>query len=303
MAIGDVYPVEDAGVTDCYYVDTGMFDTPEYTSVYVIDAERPAVVDTGIGTDHEVVLGALEELDIAPADLEVIAPTHVHLDHAGGAGFLAAACSNATVAVHEIGAPHLIDPSRLVEGTKRAVGDAWAHYADPEPVAAERVRELSDGDQLDLGDRVLDVHHAPGHAPHQAVFHDPADAIVFTADAAGIYVPTLDRVTPTTPPPNFDLEQCLEDVARIETLDPAVLAYSHFGPVAETDRLGEYATVLEDWVATVADARDRLADDEAVIEHLIEADDLHRAWGRERAAANVALNVRGVLHSFDRQKG
>ncbi|MFB6362112.1 MAG: MBL fold metallo-hydrolase [Halobacteriales archaeon] len=303
MAIGDVRAVDHAAVADCYYVDTGMFDTPAYTSVYVIDAERPAVVDTGIGTEHEVVLAALAELDIAPADLEVILPTHVHLDHAGGAGFLAAACPNATVAVHEIGAPHLIDPSRLVEGTKRAVGDAWAHYADPEPIPAERIRELQDGDQLDLGDRVLDVHHAPGHAPHQAVFHDPADAIVFTADAAGIYVPALDRVTPTTPPPNFDLEQCLEDIVIIETLDPAVLAFSHFGPVAEPARLGEYATVLEEWVSRVADARDRFADDETVIEHLIDQDELHRAWGRERAAANVELNVRGVLHYFDRQEG
>jgi glyoxylase-like metal-dependent hydrolase (beta-lactamase superfamily II) len=303
MGIGDVRPVELGEVSDCYAVDTGMFDTPEYTSVYVVDAGRPAVVDTGIGTDHELVMGALEALGIAPEELAVIAPTHVHLDHAGGAGFLAEACPNATVAVPEIGAPHLIDPERLVEGTKRAVGDAWEHYADPEPVPADRVRELTDGDVIDLGDRALHVHHAPGHAPHQAVFYDPDDAVAFTADAAGIYVPSLDRVEPTTPPPNFDLDQCLDDVAMLQSLDPDVLCYPHFGPAAADDRLEEYATVLEDWVADVTAARDRLDDDDAVVEHLVEQDDLGDVWGEQRAAANVELNARGVLHSLDRSGG
>lgn len=301
MAIGDVRPVDLADATDCYYVDTGMFDTPGYTSVYVVDAERPAVVDTGIGTDHELVMDALAELDIAPDDLGLIAPTHVHLDHAGGAGFLAEACPNATVAVPEVGAPHLIDPGRLVEGTKRAVGDAWAYYAEPEPVPEARVRGLSDGDTIDLGDRVLEVHDAPGHAPHQAVFFDPDDAVVFAADAAGIYVPDRDRVVPTTPPPNFDLEQCLDDVAMLEALDPDVLCYPHFGPAPAADRLSAYATVLEDWVATVAGARERLGDDEAVVRELVGEDDLGDVWGEGRAAANVELNARGVLHYLDRQ--
>jgi len=301
MAIGNVHPIEHAGVADYYYVDVGMFDTPAYTSVYIIDADRPAVVDTGIGTDNEMVMRALQQLDIQPDELQVIAPTHVHLDHAGGAGFLAESCPNATVVVPAVGAPHLIDPTRLVEGTKRAVGDAWAHYAEPKPVPADRVREGTDGDRIELGDRRLEVHHAPGHAPHQAVYYDPAADLVFTADAAGIYVPELDAVTPTTPPPNFDLDQCLQDVATLQRLEPSVLCYSHFGPVPTGDRLAEYAAVLEAWVATVTDARERLDDDEAVIEHLIEQSELADIWGPRRAAANTALNVRGVLHYLDKR--
>ncbi len=303
MGIGDVAAVDAPGGSGCYYLDTGMFGTAGYTSVYVVDAERPAVVDTGIGTEHELVLDALERAGIAPEELAVIAPTHVHLDHAGGAGYLAEACPNATVAVHEVGAPHLVDPARLVEGTRRAVGDEWSFYADPKPVPAERVRELVDGDVVDLGDRALEVHGAPGHAPHQAVFFDPDAAVCFTADAAGIYVPPVDRVTPTTPPPNFDLEQCLEDVESLAGLDPDVLCYPHFGPAPTADRLEAYGRVLEEWVADVAAARERLEDDEAVVDHFVERDDLASVWGERRARANVVLNVRGVLHYLDRRAG
>jgi len=111
MAIGDVYDAENCA--DVHYVDTGMYDVPEYGSVYVVDAERPALVDTGIGARYEGILDAMAEVGVAPADLEAIAITHVHLDHAGGVGYLVEECPNATVYVHEIGAPHLVDPTRL----------------------------------------------------------------------------------------------------------------------------------------------------------------------------------------------
>ena len=302
MAIGDVHSVGLAGVEGVHYVDVGIFDTEGYTSVYLLDAERPAVVDTGIGKHPERILDALGELGIAPDALEWIVPTHAHLDHAGGAGALAEACPNATVAVPEVGAPHLIDPGRLVEGTKRVVGDAWKHYAEPRPVPADRVRPLADGDVIDLGDRTLEVHHAPGHAPHQCVFHEPAAALTFTADAAGIYVPARDAVYPTSPPPNFDLEQCLADVELLESLDPAVLCYPHYGPALTADRLEECAAGLEAWVAEVEAARARFEDDEAVVEHLVEVDDRDELWGAERATANVALDARGVLRYLDRRE-
>jgi glyoxylase-like metal-dependent hydrolase (beta-lactamase superfamily II) len=299
MAIGEPHAVDLAGVSGVYYLDTGMFDTPGYTSIYVVDADRPAIVDTGIGTNHERVLSALDRLGIATEDVAVIAPTHVHLDHAGGAGHLAAACPNATVAVHTVGAPHLVDPTRLVEGTKRAVGDEWRYYAEPVPVPADRVRELTDGDVIDLGHRQLDVYDAPGHAPHQAVFHDPADAVVFTADAAGIYLPGRDELQPTTPVPNFDLEQALDDVAMLASLDPDVLCYPHFGPARTADRLDAYAALLESWVADVDAAREQFDDVDAIVDHVVERDDLAAVWGPRRARAHVALNVEGVLRYLE----
>lgn len=301
MAIGALQPVGHD--TDrLHYVDTGMFDIEGYTSVYVVDADRPAVVDTGIGNDTDLILDALASLGIAPEDLEVILPTHVHLDHAGGAGHLARACPNAEVVVHENGARHLADPSRLWEGTKRAVGDQIRHYAEPVPVPTDRVEQICDGSVVDLGSHELRVHDAPGHAPHQAVFEDPANEAVFTADAAGVYVPEQDAVYPTTPPPNFDFEQAVADTRLLLQLDPDVLCYAHFGPVRTANRLAEHVDVLTEWVERVADARAELGDDEAVVERMVAEEELSPAWGRDRAEAVVEMDTRGVLRYLETRR-
>ena len=298
MAIGDVTPVD--GAADLHYLDTGMYDVEKYGSVYLYDTPRPAVVDTGIGTDHELVFDALSEVGIGREDLELILPTHVHLDHAGGAGFLAEAYPNATVKVHEIGAPHLADPSALVRGTQAAVEDQWQFYVDPKPVPEDRVESLTDGDEVDLGDRTLAVHHAPGHAPHQVTFHEPDDDVVFTGDAAGIYVPERDEIAPTSPPSNFDVDQCLEDVTMIQNLDPDVLCFGHFGP-REYDEslLAEYKRTLVEWVEAVRQKRDELGDDEAVVDHFVDHADMADVWDERKARDETRLNVRGVLGYLD----
>ena len=297
MAIGDLVSVGDG----IHCLDTGMYETPAYGAVYVVEAERPAVVDTGIGAHPERVLDALASVGVAPGDLAVIVPTHVHLDHAGGAGALAEACPDATVAVHEIGAPHLVDPGRLVAGTRRAVGDEWAFYGEPTPVPADRVRRLVDGDVVDLGDRALEVHHAPGHAPHQVVLHDPDAATVFTADAAGIYVPSLDAVHPTTPPPDFDLEAAVADVEAIADLAPERLCFGHFGAAPTGDLLDEAARVLRDWVADVDAAREASpdADPAALARGMGGRDGLAPVWGERRARAHFDLNVAGALRYLE----
>ncbi len=299
MARGDIYQASAGDTEDIFYVDTGMYETPEYGAVYLINSDRPALVETGIGMHSETVLDGMADVGIAPADLAVIAPTHVHLDHAGGAGVLAEACPNADVYVPERGARHLVDPERLWAGTKAAVGDQITHYAEPTPVPAVRVVELADGDEIDLGDRVLHVHDAPGHAPHQAVFHDPAADGVFTADAAGIIAPGLDHPHPTTPPPDFDLEQSLADIEMLQDLDPAALYYSHFGDVPAADHLDTFAMVLETWVRDIADKRATLDTDEAVVDHFVQQTELGAAWGDERAHSAVAMDVRGVLGYLD----
>jgi len=301
MAIGDVTTVTAGDCTDLYCVDTGMYDVAGYGAVYVLDAERPALVDSGIGTNYERVLAAIEAVGLAPGDIEVIALTHVHLDHAGGAGFLVGEC-DADVYVHEVGARHVIDPGRLWAGTRQAVGDQIEFYVEPEPIPEERVVEIADGDRIDLGDHALDVHYAPGHAPHQVVFEDAESGAVFVADAAGIYDIGRDELFPTSPPPNFDPEQCQADVETIRALDPDVLCYPHFGAAETGDLLDRYEDVLAAWVDSVATTRAAFGDDDAVIEHFVaEADAEREAWGAEKADAEVAMNVRGVLTALDRE--
>ena len=305
MAIGDVEAV--TGAEDVYYVDTGMYETEAYGSVYIVDAERPAVVDAGIGADYGTVTGALDELGIGADDLAFVVPTHVHLDHAGGAGFLARDYPESEVRIHERGVRHLVDPSRLVEGTKAAVGDQWRFYAEPEPVPEDRIQGLSDGDEIDLGDHTLVAHEAPGHAPHQHVLHDVTEDVVFVGDAAGIYVPSADTCRETTPPPQFDLDQARRDVSMIADLDPDVLAFGHFGPREfDADLLADYKRTLVEWVEAVRQRREEFGDDEAVVEHFVDhADEMTGAdvWGDRKAADEARLNARGVLAYLDHRDG
>ncbi|PSQ42991.1 MBL fold metallo-hydrolase [Halobacteriales archaeon SW_7_68_16] len=276
-----------------------MYDTAEYGAVYLLDADRPALVDTGIGTNHERVLDLLASAGVDREELAAIAVTHVHLDHAGGAGFLAAACPNADVYVHERGVRHLADPSRLVAGTREAVGDQWRYYVEPEPVPEDRLVALADGDAVDLGSERLVAHAAPGHAPHQHVFHAPAREAVFVADAAGIYLPGRDEVRETTPPPQFDPERALADIETIRDLDPDRLLYPHFGPAPTGDRLDEYADRLRSFVDRIRRLRAEM-DDETVVERVAATADTVDVWGEHKARGEAAMNARGVLAALDR---
>ncbi|MDQ2052366.1 MBL fold metallo-hydrolase [Natronolimnohabitans sp. A-GB9] len=304
--IGDVFEVTAGDCTDCYCLDTGMYDTEEYGAAYILDDERPAVVETGIGTNYELILEALDELGIEREELAVIAVTHIHLDHAGGAGFLAEACPNADVYVPASGSSLLVDPERLVEGTKAAVGKQWEYYTEPKPLSEERIVELEDGDVIDLGDHELRVHAAPGHAFHQVVFEDPTNDAVFVGDAAGIWVPEVETIRPTSPPSDFDLEQCLEDVEALKAIDPDVFLYTHFGPRAVGDdadaALEAYTATLQEWVDAVESKRAELEDDEAVMEYFADTAELADVWGERKASAEAVLNTRGVLGYLDQRE-
>ena len=293
MAPGDLEAVADR--SNLYYVDTGMYDVAGYGAVYILDTEQPAIIDTGIGTNREYILEALDELGIDA--LSYILPTHVHLDHAGGAGFLADAFPDAEVLVHDRGVDHLVDPARLIEGTKAAVGEMWPYYTEPKPIPADRIDGLADGDEIDLGDRTLTTHAAPGHAPHQHLFE--TEGVVFTGDAAGIYVAARDEIRVTSPPPQFDVQACLDDISTIQSLDPDTLCFAHFGPREyDATLLDGYKRSLIEWVEAIRQQRDRY-DDEAVIDHFVTNTELTEIWGTEKGWAETRLNVRGVLSALD----
>lgn len=302
--MGEAYvdEVTLGGCSDVYVVDVGLFGLEEYGAVYVVDAERPAIIDTGSGKNHERIVDALQWIGVPPEDVAYVLPTHVHLDHAGGTGYLAKACPNATIGVHQLGARHLSDPSVLVKGTKRAVGDdKWSYYGDPVPVPEDRITEFTGGERLDLGRQTLGVHHAPGHAPHQVVFENPENDLVFAADAAGNYFQALGFTRALSPPPDFDLERCLDDIGTLRSLDPTVLCYAHFGPSVLDEQLDLFEAVLVDWVDAIAAKRRELGDDDAVVDHFAARNGVTHIWPERQAYDGTAMNVRGVLHYLDQR--
>ncbi len=292
-----------AGKTDdIWYVDVELFDTTGYGSVYLITGDEPAIVDTGTGRNYQTILDGLAALGIAPEELSAILLTHVHLDHAGGASPLVDACPNADVYIHESGVRFLRDPTRLWEGTKQVLGERIAYYREPDPIPKHRIIELTDGETVTLGNRKLDVHHAPGHAFHQVVYHDRPSNGIFTADAAGIYLPSIGRIRHTSPPPGFNFEGCLEDIEMLESLDSTALYYGHFGDQPTEDRLTEYRNVLTEWVESVAEKRTELGDDEEVIEYFVTHVETTETWREAHARGEERMNVEGVLHYLDNRE-
>ena len=280
-----VEPID--GRPDVYAVDTELLGSPGLMAAYVVDAERPAVVDPGAATATGPVLDALDELGIAPESVAALIPTHVHLDHAGAAGALADACPNATVLVHENGAPYLTDPEKLdalFESAKRAVGEVAEAYGEPDPVPPDRCETLADGDVVDLGDRRLEAVDAPGHAPHQhALFAD--DGTLFAGDAAGAWLGG--RLYPTTPGPDFDLEAAVDSAERLRDREPDAVLYGHFGVREDAvDALDEYADILPEFVDAVDDLRTEHDDPDDVVSNL------PPRWA---SSPTIAGDVRGVL--------
>ncbi len=291
---------------DLYILDTGMLGLERYGALYILKAPKPAIIETGFSHTLEKTLQALDGLKIRPTDIAYIMPTHVHLDHAGGTGHLAEACPNATVVVHEQGAPHLIDPTKLLESVQRAVGPMFPFYGTLKPTPKERVLAVRGGEVFHLGEGYeIEVVAAPGHAPHQVCFFERKIAGLFTADAAGIYRPWGAGLLPTTPPPAFHLEQSLETLARLKALQPKLLLYTHWGAHSDISLLDHYAQMLQDWVSEVESAKKTLGDDQAVKEHFVQREMplLKEHYPELILRGEIEMNVQGILLYLKRFRG
>jgi glyoxylase-like metal-dependent hydrolase (beta-lactamase superfamily II) len=232
--------VDDAGryplVADgTRIVDTGMAGQRELNAVYVISGEEPCLVESGPGADGPAVLAALEALGIGYEDLAHVVVTHIHVDHAGGAGALLARFPRARVWVHERGAPHLADPRRLIASTARTYGEARmrAFYGETAACPPERIVAITDGDRIPLGDRTLDAVHTPGHASHHVALQDTSTGALFTGEAIGSHLPWADCYRPALPPPEVDVDAAIASIERMRERRPTILLTSHFGPVAD----------------------------------------------------------------------
>ena len=203
---------------------------------------RPGViVDPGPGSTVETLLAGLE------AEPRALLLTHIHLDHAGASGVLARRFPELHVYVHEVGAPHVLDPSRLLQSAERLYGERmemlWGEVAS---VPEDRVTILSGGEEVEG----LDVHYAPGHARHHVVYHDRDSGDVFTGDVAGVRVPPASLAAAPTPPPEIEVEVWLESLQMLRSLAPERICMTHFGA---NDDPEEQIARVEAWLKDAAE--------------------------------------------------
>src|SRR3954447_26929680 len=231
-------------------LDTLLGGWQRVTAGYLMEGPSPVLVETGSQSSVPALLAALEDHGVAATDLAGVAVTHIHLDHAGGVGDVAAAFPNATVYVHEKGARHLVDPTKLVNSAARVYGDLLdTLYGRLDPTPAERLHVLEDGETITIdSNRTLTTIDSPGHAKHHLALHDSESGLLFAGDAVGVRLPDAGILRPATPPPDFDLDQALTSLRRFADRSPSGIALAHYGLVPDPMTILEEAEdILRKW--------------------------------------------------------
>lgn len=289
-------------------IDTQMHSRPGITGAFLVRGSKTALVETGPKTSVEHVRRGLADAGVS--ELDYIVVTHIHLDHAGAAGTLARDFPGATAFVHEIGAPHLVDPSKLWASATRIYGDDMDRlWGGIDPIAQERITVVRDGDEIDLGGRKLTAIETPGHAYHHHAFLDSDTGLLFVGDALGVHLPDIGIIRPTSPPPEFHLEKAIASIERIRTIQPERVCFTHFGPTdTAVDELCDRAVASYlTWGEWVKEARARANDLDEVTELVrrrsrasLEQQLSEEAVDRMDQTTSYRMNTSGYMRYFDK---
>jgi glyoxylase-like metal-dependent hydrolase (beta-lactamase superfamily II) len=238
-----------AGVS---YLDLKFQATPRVIATVVLQgAGGVALIDPGPSSTLPTLRQELGGAGISIADVTALVLTHIHLDHAGASGTLVRERPGLQVYVHERGAPHMIDPERLLASATRLYGGAMDRlWGEVRPVPPDAIVTLAGGERFEAGGRELEVAYTPGHASHHVSYFNADSGIAFVGDTAGIKMAPGGYVLPPTPPPDIDLEIWSASLARIEAWHPRTLLLTHFGPAAPC---GAHIAELRDHLAFTAD--------------------------------------------------
>lgn len=303
---------DDISAIDTHYLRPGLA-----SSHLILNEGRAAFIDTGANNAIPMLLDALGEKAIGCDQVDYVLLTHVHLDHAGGAGLLMEALPNAVAVIHPRGAPHMADPSKLEAGTRAVYGDKQFErlYGFLKAIDSDRIRTVEDGEVLSLSGRELEFIHTEGHARHHYCIVDRQSNSVFTGDTFGLSYRDLDTdkgafVFPTTTPIQFDPEALHASIDRIMAYRPAALFLTHYSRVTDLDRLA--ADLHADIDAFCELARDAWDKDDrenrlvaGLTEYLYHRMDAHGCvsdpvWRNEIVGPDMSLNASGLLIWLDR---
>ena len=242
-------------------IDTG-FQRPDFDAAYlIVENGRAAFVDCGTGLSVPAMLQALADTGLGVDAVDWLLLTHVHLDHAGGAGLLMQQLPNAKAVLHPRGAPHMIDPSKLIAGTRAVYGDELYSrlYGDILPIERERLVIAQEGQRFDVAGRTFEVVHTPGHAMHHQAIVDHGATSIFTGDTFGLSYREFDTargawIMPTTTPTQFDPGQLKASIIRLMQFRPRKLYLTHYSEVTDCPRLANDMYDAVDQFARIARA-------------------------------------------------
>ncbi len=277
----------------------------------LIEQGRAAFVDTGPNSAVPLLLDALGQFDLDAADVDYVFLTHIHLDHAGGAGQLMQALPNARCVLHPRGAPHMADPAKLIAGTEAVYGRAKAFemYGEIVPIDAERIDVADDQGSFALAGRELTTFFTEGHARHHYCLSDPQSTSVFTGDSFGISYRELDTeagefIYPSSTPTHFDPLEAHKSIDRILSYHPRQLMLTHYSRVTDIDRLADDMHDCIDGYVAIAercrDAEDRQAAlEQGMFDYLADRIEAHGFDGGRDAIwpiieFDVVLNAQGL---------
>jgi glyoxylase-like metal-dependent hydrolase (beta-lactamase superfamily II) len=256
-----------------YLIDLKTAGYENFIAAYVLKEDKVAVVETGPTSSIPNLLAGLQEIGIPTEAVDYVMVSHIHIDHAGGAGALLQNLPNARLLVQKRGASHMVNPEKLWVHSRKALHEIVDLYGPIWPVPENRIIIPEDGTVIDLGEHVkLQVVETLGHASHHQSFYEKESGTLFLGDAGGIYLKKLDAVIPTTPPP-LHLETKLDSIEKLIKLEPKLLCYTHFGHANNAvSRLQTYVEQLKLWAKIVSKSTERDDDLEAICAKIMEQD-------------------------------
>jgi glyoxylase-like metal-dependent hydrolase (beta-lactamase superfamily II) len=300
-----------------FAVDTEYLRPLQDASHLIVEDGRGAFVDTGNNDSVPLLLDALHQQDLDAAEVDFVFLTHIHLDHAGGAGLLMQHLPNARCVVHPRGAPHMISPEKLIKGTEAVYGVARTRemYGEIRPIDEQRIVVAEDGQWVDFRGREMQTLFTEGHARHHYCLNDPVSRGVFTGDNFGISYRELDTakgefIYPTSTPASFDPREAHKSVDRIMACNPEQVYLTHYSRVRDLDRLaGDMHAGIDAYEQMALDCRNADDRDDAlqaamyeylstrIIEHGFKGDgDALRSI----VQVDVTLNAAGLAAWLDR---
>ena len=300
-------------------VDSGYY-SQDFAAIYLLrQNSKVAIIETGTNYSLPVVEKALMKSGLTLLDVSYIVPTHVHLDHAGGAGELMRQCVNARLVVHPRGARHLIDPSKLVAGAMAVYGEEKfkEYYGEIIPIDANRVTEADDNFILDFDGRELRFIDTPGHARHHFCIWDKTTKTMFTGDTFGISYRDLDHqddvyILPSTSPVQFDPEALTKSINRIMDFKPERVCLTHFSAIKPTKKVANKLIESIHFVSDLAIKHADKNDAESIIYNnmmdyflkgLNEIGFQNNDEAKDRLSLDVQINTQGLIYWQKNRQG